>query len=54
MSKSFECNHKGLPLRRGVALIITEQFHSAELELSLCAGSNPTPAVSEIRDDENL
>ena len=39
---------------RGVVVITTVQLHSTKLELSLCAGSNPTRGVSEIREGEGL
>ena len=39
---------------RGVVVITTAQLHSTKPELRLCAGSNPTYGVSEIRDGENL
>ena len=32
----------------------TVQLHSTKLELSFCAGSNPTCGVSEIREGEGL
>ena len=40
--------------RYGVGFNGTAQFHSTKPEFSLCAGSNPNCAVSEINDDENL
>ena len=39
---------------RGVAVITTAQLHSTKPELRLCAGSNPAPGVSEIRNGEDL
>ena len=43
-----------LPWSRGVAVITTAQLHSTKPELRLCAGSNPAPGVSEIRNGEDL
>ena len=39
---------------RGVVVITTVQLHSKKLKLKLCAGLNPAPGVSEIRDAEDL
>ena len=41
-------------MRRGVVVITTAQIHSTKPELRLCAGSNPSRGVSEIRDAEDL
>ena len=40
--------------RRGVVVITITQLHSTKPELRLCAGSNPTRGVTEIRGGENL
>ena len=37
-----------------VLVITTAQLHSTKPELRFCTGSNPTPGVSEIRDEEDL
>ena len=38
----------------GVMVTTIAQLHSTMSELSVCAGSNPAHAVSEIRDGEDL
>ena len=38
----------------GAVVITTAQLHSTKPELRFCAGSNPAPGVSEIRDGEDL
>ena len=35
-------------------MIFHTKLHSAKAELRFCAGSNPAPGVSEIRDGEDL
>ena len=40
--------------RHGVVVITTAQLHSMKPELRFCAGSDPAPSMSEIRDGENL
>ena len=40
--------------RRSKVVITTAQLHSTKPELRFCAGSNPTRAMSEIRDGEDL
>ena len=40
--------------RHGVVDITTAQLHKTKPELRLCAGSNPTRGLSEIRDGEDL
>ena len=40
--------------RHGVVDITTAQLHGTKPELRLCAGSNPTRGLSEIRDGEDL
>ena len=39
---------------RGAVVSTAAQLHSTKPELRFCAGSNPTPGVSEIRDGEDL
>ena len=38
----------------GVMVIFTEQLHSTKSKLRFCAGTNPAPGTSEIRNGENL
>ena len=38
----------------GVMVIFTEQLHSTKSELRFCAGTNPAPGTSGIRNGENL
>ena len=40
--------------RRGVVVTTYAQLHSVKLDLRFCAGLNPAPGVSEIRDREDL
>ena len=40
--------------RHGVVDITTAQLHGTKPELRLCAGSNPTRGLSEIRDGDDL
>ena len=40
--------------RGGVAVLTAAQLYSIKSELRLCAGSNPTRGVSDIRDGEDL
>ena len=48
------CKYFVLLWRRGVVVITTAQLQSTKPELRFCAGSNPAPGVSEIRDGEDL
>ena len=37
-----------------VVVITTAKLHSTKPELRFCAGSNPTPSMSQIHDGEDL
>ena len=50
---SIENSFPSIKLLFGVVVITTAQLHSRKPELRLCAGSNPAPGVSVIRDGED-